>query len=44
MEIVGGEFGGLFWRRHRRETALEKLGESFLYNFSSEVNISGGHW
>jgi len=41
MEIIGGEFGGVFQRRHGGETALERLGGSFLCNFSSRVSTSG---
>jgi len=43
MEIVGEEFGEVFWRRHRRKIALEKLEKGFLYDFSSRVSIFGGH-
>ena len=41
-EIVGGEFGGVFQRRHGGETASGRLEESFLYNFSSRVSTFGG--
>ena len=43
MEIVRGEFGGVFQRRHRGEMALGRLGEDFLCNFSSRVSTFGGH-
>jgi len=43
MEIARKEFGGVFQRRHGRETALGRLGGGFLCDFSSRVSISGGH-
>jgi len=43
MEIIAEEFGGVFQRRHRGETALGKLGGGFLCDFSSRVSTSGGH-
>jgi len=42
MEIVRREFGGVFWRKHREETALGRLGGGFLCNFSSRVSTFGG--
>jgi len=43
MEIVGGEFEGGFWRRHREETALGGLGGGFLGDISSRVSTFGGY-
>jgi len=42
MEIVGGKFGGVFWKKNKGETALERLGGGFLCDFSSRVNASRG--
>jgi len=42
MEIVRGEFGGVFQRRNGGETALGRLGEGFLCDFSSRVSASRG--
>ena len=41
-EIVGGEFGGVFWRRNKEETAPGGLGGGFLYSSSSRVNTLRG--
>jgi len=41
MEIVREEFWEVFWR-NGEETALGRLGEGFLCNFSSRVSTSGG--
>jgi len=40
QRLLEESLGRGFWRRNRGEKTLERLGESFLYNFSFRVNTT----